>query len=103
MQGLQSMVTICEEHAIEYDLVFSTHVDPLQSKTQCLCFGDMNKNIASIILNKDPLPWMQEKGVKHVGTKLSSDGTMENDLKEKRAIYIQTCMNLNQVRESTSK
>ena len=36
------------------------------------------------------------KEVKHVGTKLNCDGTMESDVKQKRGIYIQTCMCLNQ-------
>ena len=46
------------------------------------------------MLNGDPLPW--KRTVNHVGTKLHCDGTMEQDAKEKRAAYIQCCMNLNQ-------
>ena len=62
----------------------------------CIAFNStVNKEyLGAITLNGDKLPW--KDSVKHIGTKLNSNGTMEDDIKEKRAIYIQTCMSLNQ-------
>ena len=97
VQDLQVMVNMCEKHARESDLVFSTDPkDPNKSKTMCIAFNStVNKeDLGAITLNGDKLPW--KDSVKHIGTKLNSNGTMEDDITEKRAIYIQTCMNLNQ-------
>ena len=90
------MVDMCEKHARDSDLVFSTHEDPKKSKTFCIAFNStVNKeDLGKITLNGDKLPW--KDNVKHIGTTLNSKGTMDDDIKEKRAIYIQTCMNLNQ-------
>ena len=101
VQGLQSMVDMCQAHAEEADLVFSTDTDPTKSKTVCIAFNCLNKeNLTDIILNGDKLPW--KESVKHVGTILQSNGTMECDLRQKRAVYIQACMNLNQEFECLS-
>ena len=99
INGLQSMVDICQKHAEESDLVFSTDPDPLKSKTMCIAFHcEYWQKLPPIYLNGDPLPW--KESVKHIGSKLHCDGTMEQDNKEKRASFIQTCMNLNQEFES---
>ena len=95
MQGLQEMVNICQQHAQDTDLVFSTDACPLKSKTMCIAFCcEYWKTLPPIYLNGDPLPW--KESVKHIGSVLHCDGTMEKDNREKRAIFIQTCMNLNQ-------
>ena len=39
IQGLQKLVNICEEHAKETDLVFSTDKNPSKSKTMCIAFS----------------------------------------------------------------
>ena len=100
LNGLQSMVDICQKHAEETDLVFSTDPDdPSKSKTMCIAFHQENwQNLPPIFLNGDPLPWKET--VKHIGSKLHCDGTMNQDNKEKRASFIQTCMQLNQEFES---
>ena len=46
------------------------------------------------MLNGDPLPW--KKSVKHVGVTLHNSGSMEHEVKEKRARLIQRCMELNE-------
>ena len=39
VQGLQELVSICEKHARETELVFSTDkVNPEKSKTMCIAF-----------------------------------------------------------------
>ena len=96
VQDLQAMVEMCEKHAKGSDLVFSTDSDPKKSKTMCIAFNSnvSKEELGPIMLNGDKLPW--KDSVKHIGTKLNSNGTMDDDIKEKRAIFIQTCMNLNQ-------
>ena len=36
---LQRMVTVCEEYAVEHNLIFSTDIDPSKSKTKCILFS----------------------------------------------------------------
>ena len=90
------MVNICQKHAEDTDLVFSTDkADPSKSKTMCIAFNcEKWKSLPPIFLIGDPLPW--KESVKHIGSVLNRDGTMVKDNREKRGIFIQTCMNLNQ-------
>ena len=37
-EGLQEMMTTFQEYAKSHNLKFSTHVDPMKSKTKCLAF-----------------------------------------------------------------
>ena len=37
-KGLQQLVNICEDHAKETELVFSTDPNPEKSKTMCIAF-----------------------------------------------------------------
>ena len=81
-------------HATESDLLFSTDPDPEKSKTMCVAFNCKNKNnLAKVYLNGDPLPW--KITAKHIGNYLHENGTMDGDIKIKRAEFINTCMNLN--------
>ena len=87
--GLQAMVRICEEFARLRKLKFSTHEDPVKSKTKCLMFrkgGPAHENVAPIILNGDPLPWV--KNVKHLGNILESNNSMKTDCLAKRGKFI---------------
>ena len=79
VSSLQELVNICQNHAAENDLVFSTHPDPSQSKTVCMAFHCQDKEkLAKIHLNNDPLPW--KSTAKHIGCTLHEDGTMDQDL-----------------------
>ena len=83
VDSLQKMVNICSDHAAGNDLLFSTHVDPLLSKTVCIAFHCKNKEqLPSIMLNNDPLPW--KTSAKHIGCLLHEDGTMDSDIKVKQ-------------------
>ena len=87
--GLQAMVTICEEFAKLRKLKFSTHLDPAKSKTKCLIFSKVKSardNVAPIILNGDPLPWVDS--VKHLGNLLEFDNSMKTDCVLKRGKFI---------------
>ena len=83
--GLQAMVAICEQFAKNMKLKFSTDVDPKKSKTKCVIFTKVKnarKNVYPIMLNGDPLPWVDE--VKHLGNILEYNNTMRKDCLTKR-------------------
>ena len=87
--GLQAMTRICENFAKLKHLKFSTNVDPIKSKTKCIIFSPRKKdrtNVAPIILNADPLPWVTE--VKHLGNILRCDNSMKRDVAVKRGKFI---------------
>ena len=96
VQGLQDLVSICEQHALETDLVFSTDKkNPEKSKTMCIAFMNTGKEkLGTIRLNGDPLPWKEK--VNHLGTTLTSNCRSGVNILEKRAGFISTVYNLNQ-------
>ena len=95
LQSLQDMIRICEEHAKEYELTFSTDPDPSKSKTVCLAFNDKKwKDLPKMKLNGDELPWKEQH--KHLGNKLHCSGNMEQDAREKRGRFVSNAMDLNQ-------
>ena len=52
VQGLQEMVNLCELHAKENNLIFSTDINPKKSKTMCLAFNCEDKvALAPVKLN----------------------------------------------------
>ena len=96
VQGLQKLVSICEKHAQETDLVFSTDkVNPEKSKTMCIAFQCKNKEqLGSIKLNGDSLPWKDK--VNHLGFSLTSNCSSASDVMVKRATFISNVYSLNQ-------
>ena len=95
ISGLQKMIDICSDHADENSLEFSTDPNPVKSKTKCIAFTNGgNIDLPPVYLKDTVLPWCDR--VVHVGNTLHKSGTMEQDIKEKRAIYIDRCMELNQ-------
>ena len=95
VQGLQEMVSICEKHAVDNNLMFSTDIDPKKSKTMCVAFNCSNRgDLSPVKLNGDNLPWVPK--AKHIGNHLHEDGSTDTDLKCKKGIFIQNAMELNQ-------
>ena len=95
ISGLQNMVDICEKHANDNNLEFSTDPNPIKSKTKCIAFyRGAKRELTNIYLNGDALPWCER--VVHVGNTIHMNGTMEQDIREKRAMYIDRAMELNQ-------
>ena len=59
--GLQAMVNTCDKWAKAHNMIFSTNVDIAKSKTKCIIFSKRKSdrdNIAKVILNGTPLPYM---------------------------------------------
>ena len=92
-QGLQAMLTICEEFATTHSMLFSTDPDPAKSKTKCLFFSRKRRSgqVENVRLNGDKLPWVES--AKHLGNHLSSKIQLscfspetKTDLLKKRAI-----------------
>ena len=95
IEGLQHMVSICESHANDNDLNFSTDPNPSKSKTKCMAFPHgATTGMRSVQLNGHSLPWV-DRAV-HIGNTLHVSGKMSQDLREKRATFIDRCMELNQ-------
>ena len=95
IEGLQRMVSICQEHAAANDLMFSTDPIPSKSKTKCMAFPHGASNdLRCVKLNGHNLPWV-DRAV-HIGNTLHVSGKMNQDLREKRAMFIDRCMELNQ-------
>ena len=87
--GLQAMVNMCQEFTEKKNLKFSTNPDAAKSKTKCIVFSKKKKelkNVAPILLNGDPLPWVQQ--VKHLGNILQCDNSMKIDCAMKRGRFI---------------
>ena len=56
LEGLQKMMSICEEFAKEHNLSFSTNVNPKKSKTKCVAFLKTPRPLSTIKLNGNNLP-----------------------------------------------
>ena len=79
VQGLQEMVNLCELHAKENNLIFSTDIDPKKSKTMCLAFNCEDKvALAPVKLNGDDVPWVSK--AKHLGNWLHEDGSTDLEI-----------------------
>ena len=87
--GLQSMVNTCQKFTKKKNLKFSTNPDAAKSKTKCIVFSKKAKNlknVSPILLNGDPLPWVQQ--VKHLGNVMQCDNSMQIDCTLKRGKFI---------------
>ena len=90
-EGLQTMMKICEEFAVEHNLSFSTNVNPKKSKTKCVAFLKKPRALSPIKLNGNNLPWIDSPDtVVHLGMSIdNSFNGLSADIKQKRARYIQ--------------
>lgn len=88
LDGLQNMINSCLSYAKDHNLSFSTNDDPSKSKTKCMAFQRRKQEIRKLDLNGTDLPWVNT--LKHLGSTLTNDigRIMEQDLVEKRAMYI---------------
>ena len=95
--GLQEMLDIASEYVKEHRISFSTDIRPEKSKTKGIVFCDrkLRYDPEPLRLDGNPLPWVEKS--KYLGNKLT--GYMNgysDDIKEKRAQFIERNCELNQ-------
>ena len=97
--AMQLMLTACEEFGTSNNLMFSTDPNPAKSKTKCvfLCGKKKRDKPLRLRLYGDKLPWV--KTATHLGNELCEDGTMDTDVRQKRAAFIDRSL---QIREQFS-
>ena len=89
LDGLQKMLQVCEHYAKDHNLRFSTNSNPNKSKTKCMAFLQKKRDLNKLKLCGDLLPWVVTG--KHLGTRIENKpgDILNQDMKEKRAQYIQ--------------
>ena len=88
LDGLQNMIDTCNNYAKKHNLNFSTDVNPQKSKTKCVAFQRKRKALRKLKLDSKDLPWVNS--VKHLGSTITNniDCIMDQDITEKRAMYV---------------
>ena len=87
LDGLQDMISSCADYAKKHNLTFSTHDNPIKSKTKCMAFLKNNRTLRNMTLHGKKLPWTNS--VKHLGVTITDKlNNMSQDILEKRAQYI---------------
>ena len=90
------MLQICEKFALEYNISFSTDTDPAKSMSKTIyMIGQGGRNQikpVNLRLCGENLPWVDRAD--HLGHALHSDGTMKQDIREKRAQFIDTAVKI---------
>ena len=85
----QKMLYICDNYAKQYNMKFSTNLDPKKSKSKALYVvgrrGSGTPLPLPLILSGKELPWVDK--CDHLGHTLTTDGKMDQDCREKRAAF----------------
>ena len=89
-KGLQEMLSIEEEYAVEHKISFSTNILPEKSKTKGIVFSkkELSWTPAPLMLCDTPLPWVRK--AKYLGNTITGlvDG-LRKDVQTKRAMFIE--------------
>ena len=95
--AMQQMLAVCEDYADRYNIFFTTHVNPEQSKSKCIYMVGNARNLVKPVplrLCGQDLPWVET--ATHLGHELHSSGTMEHDANIARARYIDQTVEVRQ-------
>ena len=87
--SLQKMLLLCEKYASCHNMVYSTDPNPTKSKTKCMYFCGLKKNViypVPVKLNGEDLPWVTTAD--HLGHTFHQSCSMQHDIRIKRAKYI---------------
>ena len=86
--AMETMLSICEAYAAQNNIEFSTDPDPMKSKSKCIYMqGHMRlPRPINLKLYGVDLPWVGS--ATHLGHELSESCTMDLDMKQKRAQFI---------------
>ena len=89
-KGLQEMLSIAEEYAVEHKISFSTNILPEKSKTKGIVFSkkELSWTPAPLMLCDTPLPWVRK--AKYLGNTITGlvDG-LRKDVQTKGAMFIE--------------
>ena len=94
---MQVMLDTCQRFALKYNLKFSTDPNPVKSKTKCIFVCGKAKTAekpAPLFLDGKELPWVDS--AVHLGNVLHESGSMDKDVKVKRATFIRKSTELRQ-------
>ena len=81
---MRETILTCEKYAGDHNLQFSTNDKPSKSKTKCLSFLRVERNISEMLLNGRKLSWV--KSGLHLGNTIENDiNGMKKDTRVKRA------------------
>ena len=95
LSALQDMLKTCEEFALSHNLKFSTDPNPKKCKTKNLAFLKRPRDLPSLYLCGNPLPWTDK--CKHLGVHLENKiNGCDYDMRVKKAAYIDKNVDLNQ-------
>ena len=87
--GMQIMLDTCHRFALKYNLQFSTEPNPAKSKAKCIFVCGQARKLGKpepLALDGKDLPWVES--AHHLGHILHESGSMDQDLKVKRAAFI---------------
>ena len=87
--GMQIMLDTCQRFASQNNLQFSTDPNPTKSKTKCIFVcGQARKaeKPVPLVLDGKNLPWVES--APHLGHVLHESGSMDQDIRSKRAAFI---------------
>ena len=95
LNALQDMLVTCEQYAASHNLKFSTDPNPAKCKTKLMAFLKKPRDLPSLYLCGNPLPWVSQ--LKHLGNTITNkiDGNQQ-DIKIKSATFINKNNSLNQ-------
>ena len=89
-EALQQMIRISESYMTDHKIFFST------KKTKCIYFAsqksDSKEMIEKVVVAGKRFPWVDH--AVHIGNTIHEDGTMEQDIKVKRAQFVDSCHDL---------
>ena len=85
-QVLQKMIQQSEDYMDQHKISFST------TNTKCIYFAPNKEMIKKVVVDGSELEW--SKKAVHLGITISEDASMEQDIKVKRARFIDECHNL---------
>ena len=87
LPDLQDMLVTCQEYAALHNLQFSTDLNPKKCKTKSMAFLSRQRELPSMMLCGNPLPWVDR--LLHLGNMVSNsiDGG-QLDMKQKAAKYV---------------
>ena len=94
----QLMLNICEKYASENNIKFSTHIDPIKSKSKALFMTGQKKITdlpSPLLLCGKELPWVSQ--CEHLGHRLDTSGSMNADCSQKRAQFIDSSVKVQEL------